>query len=318
MPRISIITTTYKHENFIAQTIESILWQSFTEWELLIWDDSPDDATWNVIQPYIQKYPDKIRAWHHQSNKGIVGNINFLLERISQDSEYIAFLEWDDMYTPDNIQKKLNIFYTYPEVQLVYNDLSFIDSYGKTIKKSFYQHKLPFSHTISWTQYFLSGKSIFSYSSMMIRKDVFSYSCLIRNIWDKKSWVSDFDLVGQILQKWNAYWIDEPLTFYRIHHANISLGTSVIMQSLHDLFIFLLNNNFIDYKEANLISSRITYSIAAWYLLEWKRFLALKFLFISLQKKPWDQIVKKIIGFMAILFPTYILRRVFYNRFYDA
>jgi glycosyltransferase involved in cell wall biosynthesis len=93
MPKISIITTTYKHEKFIAQTIDSILSQTFTEWELLIGDDSPDDSTWDVIQKYVTLYPGKIYAWHHMPNRGIVCNMNFLISHASPISEYIAFLE---------------------------------------------------------------------------------------------------------------------------------------------------------------------------------------------------------------------------------
>ena len=69
MPKVSIITTTYKHQDFIAQTIESVLAQTFTDRELLIGDDSPDDATWNIIQDYVKRYPEKIKARHHNPNK---------------------------------------------------------------------------------------------------------------------------------------------------------------------------------------------------------------------------------------------------------
>jgi len=69
MPKVSIITTTYRHEKIITETIESILNQSFIDWELLIGDDSPDDATRNIIQKYITKYPNKIKARHHKPNK---------------------------------------------------------------------------------------------------------------------------------------------------------------------------------------------------------------------------------------------------------
>jgi len=93
MPKISIITTTYKHQDFIAQTIESVLAQTYTDWELLIGDDSPDNATWDIIQKYVDKYPDKIKAWHHSPNKGIVDNMNFLIEEASDESDYISFLE---------------------------------------------------------------------------------------------------------------------------------------------------------------------------------------------------------------------------------
>jgi len=93
MPKISIITTTYKHQDFIVHTIESVLAQTYTDWELLIGDDSPDNATWNIIKEYVNKYPDKIKAWHHSPNKGIVDNMNFLISQTSPDSDYISFLE---------------------------------------------------------------------------------------------------------------------------------------------------------------------------------------------------------------------------------
>lgn len=128
MPKFSIITTTYRHEKFIAQTIESILEQSLTDWELLIGDDSPDDATWDIIEQYAQKYPDKIKSWHHIPNKGIVDNMNFLISQVSPDSEYIAFLEGDDMYTLDCLDKKLEIFQKYPEVAIVYSDMDFVNA----------------------------------------------------------------------------------------------------------------------------------------------------------------------------------------------
>ena len=93
MPLFSIITTTYKHEKFIADTIESVIAQTLTDWELLIGDDSPDNTTWNIIQPYVTMYPDKIKAWHHSPNKGLVDNMNFLITQVNPDSKYIAFLE---------------------------------------------------------------------------------------------------------------------------------------------------------------------------------------------------------------------------------
>jgi glycosyltransferase involved in cell wall biosynthesis len=93
MPKVSIITTTYKHQDFIAHTIKSVLSQTYTDRELLIGDDSPDDTTWEIIQEYIDKYPDKIKARHHKPNKGIVDNMNFLIDQADSQSEYISFLE---------------------------------------------------------------------------------------------------------------------------------------------------------------------------------------------------------------------------------
>lgn len=67
MPKISIITTTYKHEKFIAQAIESVLHQSFTDWELLIGDDNSPDSTFDIVQSFARS-DSRIRAWKHQEN----------------------------------------------------------------------------------------------------------------------------------------------------------------------------------------------------------------------------------------------------------
>jgi hypothetical protein len=72
------------------------------------------------------------------------------LSQISEKSEFIAFLEGDDMYTPDNITQKLHIFDIHPSVQLVYSDLSFIDSQNRVILQSFFQYRgIPFFQNTS-------------------------------------------------------------------------------------------------------------------------------------------------------------------------
>jgi len=65
---ISIIITAYNHEKFIAETIQSILNQTFQNFEILIGDDSPNNDTWSVIESYVKQYPDKIHARHHEES----------------------------------------------------------------------------------------------------------------------------------------------------------------------------------------------------------------------------------------------------------
>jgi glycosyltransferase involved in cell wall biosynthesis len=128
MSHITIITTTYKHQEFVARTIDSVISQTRTDWTLLIGDDSPDDATREIIQSYVSKYPEKIKARHHTPNKGIVDNMLFLIDHIPSHTTHIAFLEGDDMMTSDNLSKKMNIFAQYPGLGMVYSDMSFIDA----------------------------------------------------------------------------------------------------------------------------------------------------------------------------------------------
>jgi len=67
MPKISIITTTYKHEKFVRDTIESVLAQTFTDWELLIGDDNSPDKTYEIVLEYAKK-DSRIKVWKNPTN----------------------------------------------------------------------------------------------------------------------------------------------------------------------------------------------------------------------------------------------------------
>ena len=253
MPKISIITTTYKHQDFIAQTIESVLSQTYTDRELLIWDDSPDDLTRNIILWYINKYPDKIKARHHKPNKWIVDNMNFLISHICVQSEYISFLEWDDIYTVDNLQQKIHIFEQYPEVKLVYSDLSFIDKNNDIILKSFFDYrniKLYQNQPIPVGAFILAGAwPIASWSTGMITKDILPKYKIFSLDRDNKSYsVSDYSFYFEIATANHIYGIDKVLTQYRRHANNLSWASwwtskdlEILINYYHKLWYINLN-----------------------------------------------------------------------------
>lgn len=317
---VSIIITTYKHQDFIANTIESILCQTYVNWELLIGDDSPDDNTWDIIQQYILKYPDKINARHNQPNKGIVENINFLLSQISRESEYIAFLEWDDLYRLDNLSKKIKIFQQYPEVRLVYNELDFINSKWETLIQNYLHYrKIPFfQNTIINTETFIQQTTwpIVCRSTGMIQRSVLS-NCKVRSVDErKKSYqVSDYDFYFQIATNYHVYGIQEPLTYYRRHENNLSWSNGWTSEDLEKLIYYYYKNKIIseDIYNKKMSWVQIVYSFFAlergekkeWFrsfkqsfaynktrYLIYKLFLFIIFL---LPTNFWKQIIKKLI-----------------------
>lgn len=221
MPFISIITTTYKHQDFIAQTIESILSQSFTDWELLIGDDSPDNPTWEIIQEYVQKYPDKIKAWHHSPNKGIVGNMNFLLEQMNPESQYVAFLEGDDIFTPNNLEEKMKFFELFPEKNFVYTGWSKIDAEGMVIEKDackkFYQN-LSLAEMIDIQKNFIHSFGCVAFKKGILNK-IFP---LVSPNKEKMFGNLDYFTWLKLLPIIHFGYIQENLLFYRIHTNNFS------------------------------------------------------------------------------------------------
>ena len=228
MPQISIITTTYKHAKFIAETIESVLNQTFTDRELLIGDDSPDNETRNIIQTYTKKYSNKIKTRHHKPNKWIVENMNFLLSQTNPSTKYVAFLEGDDLRYPDYLTEKMKIFQKYPNVWLVYNELSLIDAEGNFLEKrrlaprtkKWYKNE-----TITIGNFFSSDMICYGYSTLMSRK----YNICIHN-YDKSDLMgTEVDYLLQIAENHAMYGIQKPLSSYRKHTNNTSknLTTSI-------------------------------------------------------------------------------------------
>ena len=242
MPNISIITTTYQHADFIAQTIESVLGQTYSDWEMLIGDDSPDDATWDVIQWYVDKYPTKIKARHHSPNKGIVDNMNFLIQQCDSQSDFISFLEGDDRYTADNLMEKIKIFEKYPEVQLVYSDFQVIDETGKQIDHFLQQSRI--DQYFNKYHFAINPNNIFSWSNGMIRKDI-STKYSIKNITNSPTYsVSDRDFYQHIISHEKIHHIPKKLLEYRKHKNNISFQNNAIGKDIHHLTGYYFSTHY--------------------------------------------------------------------------
>ena len=246
MPNISIITTTYKHKDFIRYTIESVLSQTFSDWELLIGDDSPDTETREIVQEYVKKYPNKIKARHHRPNKWIVDNMNFLLSQVHEESEYISFLEWDDMYTPDNLEEKIKIFEKHQDVGFVYTDYKLIDisNRDKPIKRknTSIKHWL---HTLSLLQFLNMGNPIQSFGAVILKKSLLSDYLPLRNLdtHNKMFWPLDYSLWTKIVPTTSMYYLAKPLFLYRVHDNNFVKNVSLMNNQLELVYRDILKIN---------------------------------------------------------------------------
>jgi len=313
MPKISIITTTYKHQDFIEETIKSVLSQTYTDWELLIWDDSPDDKTWQIIQKYVKKYPDKIKVWHHSINKGIVENMNFLIDKSDKNSKYIAFLEWDDLFTNNNLEEKINIFNKYKDVKLVYNNLDFIDWKWNIFYKNFLK-KVPFylKNEILSKNNFIKYETFYgSYSSLIIDKKVLEKEKIVNiNKKDKLFTVSDWDLFFRISNKYNCYWIEKSLTLYRRYENNVSWNTLKLFNDLELQVNYYLKNNFISKELFNYKLAFIYLLKSVSYLEKYDRKNSLKLLFKAIKLNYLSNLIYKIWILILNLLPKFLIKKV--------
>lgn len=128
-PLVSIITPTYNSEKFISATILSLLSQTYTNWEMIIVDDCSTDSTEEIIQEFI-KDDSRISFYQLQKNSGpgIARNQAVDLAK----GRYIAFLDSDDLWKPEKLQKQIE-FLTLNNLPFTFSFYECIDEEGKPL-----------------------------------------------------------------------------------------------------------------------------------------------------------------------------------------
>ena len=124
---VSIITPMYKGAEFVGDTIESVLKQTYTNWEMIIVDDcSPDDgAGINVVKRYADP---RIKLIESKVNKGSSGARNIALKEAK--GQYIAFLDSDDMWPEEYLESQVNFLQTEKAI-IVYASVQHIEEHSK-------------------------------------------------------------------------------------------------------------------------------------------------------------------------------------------
>ena len=160
-PLVSAIVTTYNRANLIGETINSILKQSFKNFELLIVDDGSTDNTGDVINSFQDKRIVYIKSdnWGGPARPRNIG-----IKRAK--GEYIAFCDDDDLWVKDKLEKQLNIFKTYDVVGVgsLVQKFGAIDLHRKnTINSSYKTGRITFNDI-------LHHQNSLALSSIIIRK----------------------------------------------------------------------------------------------------------------------------------------------------
>lgn len=207
-PLISIVMPAYNAENTIKDAIQSVINQTYRNWELIIVDDCSKDNTCDVIKTYL--IPNgKIRLLQNQHNSGVSITRNCGVS--ATNGNWIAFLDSDDMWMPDKLEKQLNIIRQNRNADLVYTGSSFIDTAGNP---SGYILHVP--KNISYTK--LLKQNLISCSSTLIRKEL-----ILKYPMQYDDMHEDYAVWLQILKNGgHAYGVDEPLLIYRLSNQSKS------------------------------------------------------------------------------------------------
>ncbi len=130
-PLISIVIAAYNAEKFLPLTLESVLNQTFQQWECVVVDDGSSDNTFNIAKQYTVR--DKRFRALTQSNAGPAVARNFGAQHCSPEAEYINFSDSDDLFHPDALEKLLASLIAYPEFIGSHGLADQIDEHNKPV-----------------------------------------------------------------------------------------------------------------------------------------------------------------------------------------
>ena len=132
-PSVSVIIPVYNRKDFIAEAIESVLAQTYTDFEIIVVDDgSPEDMK-DVLGLYLQKI-----KYVYQENKGLAAARNTGIRNSS--GKYVAFLDDDDLFERRKLEKQTEILETHPELGFVFSDWSYFTTNNPAEKISVDRH----------------------------------------------------------------------------------------------------------------------------------------------------------------------------------
>lgn len=126
---VSIITANYNSERFIAETIESVLRQTYTDWEMIVVDDCSTDNGVTIVSEYVRKDP-RIRLIRLEHNSGAALTRNRAIEEAK--GRFIAFLDSDDQWDPEKLERQIG-FMQEKGAELSYCSYRTIDEEGEPL-----------------------------------------------------------------------------------------------------------------------------------------------------------------------------------------
>lgn len=249
MEKIDILLATYNGEKFVKEQIESILNQTYENFNLIISDDASTDNTLNILEEY-EKKDTRIKVFKKEKNEGLIDNFEFLLKNVTSD--YFMFSDQDDIWKKDKIEKSINKLKE-ESSGLVYTDLEIVDEKLNVIYPSYWKYKQIYKKIIKYNNFealylnnFVTGCTILAKSKYI--KDILP---LPRN---SKFVLHDYWTALIISAKDKISYVEEPTIQYR-QHKNNRVGSSrksdqlENFEDLRNLFIKVKIEHFEVFKE---------------------------------------------------------------------
>jgi glycosyltransferase involved in cell wall biosynthesis len=215
MPKVSVIIPTYNYGKYIEKAIDSVLAQTYQDFEIIVVNDGSTDNTREIIET---KYKNKVR-YFYQENKGAPAARNKGIKE--SKGEYLAFLDADDYFEPSSVEKKVSLLESNKDSGWVYSDWDYLDIQGNVLKFAF--ANAPFASKRKLRGYI--------FKDMLCGTLISTPAVLVCKTWveevggfdERLNAFQDYDLWLRISYRYEVEYVDEVLAHMRLHDESISV-----------------------------------------------------------------------------------------------
>lgn len=207
-PLVSVIVPTYNREQFLEKAIQSVLSQTYQNFELIIVDDGSTDNTNALVEKYKQ---DKRVHYYYQENQRQSAARNLALRHAKGD--FICFLDSDNYWPEDRLMKSVNAFNDNPSVHIVYGDCITINEEGIEVSRANMRR-----HSGRITAHLLKDNCV-SMNTTTTRRECFDE---MGGMSGKRRVADDYDLWLRFSSQYQFLYIPEYLAYYRVMPDQIS------------------------------------------------------------------------------------------------
>lgn len=223
--RVSVIVPCYNAEQFIPRTLESVIQQTLPAWELIVVDDGSTDGSSGAVMSTFGDEP-RIRLLH-KPNGGVSSARNAGYHASSSDTDYLLFLDADDVLEPDMLEATVRYLDAHPDVGMVYCGLKQMDADGhalptnsakfRFVPSAFGAQVLPQHHADTPLCSVLTGWAGILPSTALIRRSVYEETPGFDEAFGQP--YEDVDLFVHLAIRSSIHYLPRPLVWYRKHEG---------------------------------------------------------------------------------------------------
>ena len=253
-PLVSVIMNCFNSDKYLKEAIDSVLAQTYQNWELIFWDNQSTDNSANIVKSYKD---DRIKYFYAHSFEPLYEARNLAIEKAN--GEYIAFLDCDDTWHNEKLKIQLNAL-TNSKYSFCYTNFYYMRN--NRSRKAF-QRVQPSGNIY---KYQLRKYSV-GIITVVIKKDCFMKMKYKFN--SKYTYCGDFEFFIRFLECNNAIYINSCLAFYRVDNPN-SISNSSVLNNIEEMKFAISeiekSTHYDVNKELYILKARVNLKETLYYL----------------------------------------------------